>query len=199
MSASTNVWMSNLRAALVVAVLQVAAGAALPACAPAHVPQTPDLSLPGSDGRLHSLRESPLSVLVFFSPSCAYQTAHDARLAALAEAYGPQGVAFFAIDSESTGSLDRDRAEAARRRYPFPILRDDGGVLARAVGARYSTASVVAARDGRVLYEGAIDSDGLHLHADAQPYLRDAIESALAGRPPKVMRSEAPGCALTLW
>jgi peroxiredoxin len=188
-----------LRAALFVQVLPLVVGAALCACAPARAPQAPDMSLPGSDGRLHALRESPLSVLVFFSPSCAYQTAHDARLAALFEAFASRGVAFFAVDSESTGSLERDRAEAERRHYPFPILRDDGGVLARSVGAQYSTASVVAARDGRVLYEGAIDSDGLHLHGDARPYLRDAIESALAGRPSQVMRTEAPGCALTLW
>jgi peroxiredoxin len=169
------------------------------ACAPARAPQAPDMSLPGSDGRLHSLRESSVTVLVFFSPSCAYQTAHDARLAALSEAYASRGVAFFAVDSESTGSLERDRAEAERRHYPFPILRDDGGVLARAVAARYSTASIVAARDGRVLYEGAIDSDGLHLHGDARLYLRDAIESALAGRSTRVMSTVVPGCALTLW
>jgi peroxiredoxin len=183
-----------MRAALLVPILSLAV-----ACAPARAPQAPAMSLPGSDGRMHSLRASPVSVLVFFSPSCAYQKAHDGRLAALSEAYAARGVAFFAVDSESTGSLERDRAEAERRHYSFPILRDDGGVLARAVGARYATASVVTARDGRVFYEGAIDSDGLHLHADAHPYLRDAIESALAGRATQVMRTEVPGCALTLW
>ena len=173
--------------------------ASLHACTPARFPQTPDLALPGSDGQMHVLRAAPYSVLVFFSPSCAYQTAHDERLAALSEAYRSRGVAFFAVDSESTGSLDRDRAEAGARHYPFPILRDDGAVVARSVGARYATASVVAARDGRVLYEGAIDSDGLHLHRDARSYLRDAIESALSGRPPQVGSTEVPGCALTLW
>lgn len=172
---------------------------ALPACAPAHTPQTPDLSLPGSDGRLHALRQAPLSVLVFFSPSCAYQTAHDARLAALSKTYAPRGVAFFEVDSESTGSLDRDRVEAAERHYPFPILRDDGGIVARSVGARFATAAVLTGRDGRILYEGAIDSDGLHLHDDVRPYLRDALESALAGHPVPAMHTEVPGCALTLW
>ncbi len=71
--------------------------------------------------------------------------------------------------------------------------------MARALHARYATASVVARRDGRVFYTGAIDSDDAHLHNDAQLYLRDAIEAALAGRQADVTHTEAPGCALTLW
>jgi hypothetical protein len=183
-----------LRAALVAALATMIAG-----CAPAATPRTPPVSLLGSDGRAYSLRASPIVVLVFFSPSCAYQNAHDARLAALSAFYAHRGVSFFAVDSESTGSPAQDQAEAARRHYPFPILRDEGARVARALHAEYATASVVARGDGHVFYTGAIDSDGIYLHDDAHLYLRAAIEAALAGHEPEVTHTEAPGCALTLW
>jgi peroxiredoxin len=169
------------------------------ACAPPPVPTTPASRLAGSDGRMYSLRDQALVVLVFFSPSCVYQASHDERLRSLYAAYARRGVRFFAIDSESTGSIERDVTEAASRHYPFPILRDSNARVARALHAQYSTWSVVAGPDGRVLYRGAIDSDGVHLHDDARMYLRDALEAALAGREPTVPTTEAPGCALTLW
>lgn len=169
------------------------------ACAPAPGLIVPASLLSGSDGRVHSLRERRFVVLVFFSPSCAFQVAHDARLRSLYEAYADRGVSFFAIDSESTGSIGRDVAEAASRHYPFPILRDSDASVARALHAEYSTWTVVGAQDGRVIYSGAVDSDGVHLHADARMYLREALEAALSGQEPKVHNTEAPGCALTLW
>ena len=62
------------------------------------------------------------TVLVFFSAGCDCQTAHDARLGALAERYRGRGVALFAVDSERDASLEHDVSEARLRGYPFAIL-----------------------------------------------------------------------------
>jgi hypothetical protein len=173
--------------------------ACLSCAAPARAGKMGEATLTGSDGIVHHVPDAPLTVLVFFSPNCAYQTAHDERLRLLHDQYRPRGVAFFSVDSETSGSLARDEQEARARRYPFPILRDEGARLARAVGAQYATYSVILDRDGRVLYSGAIDGDRVTLR-DATPwYLRDALEDLLAGRALRVTHSEAPGCALQTW
>lgn len=148
-----------------------------------------------------SLREiaarAPLTVLVFFSGHCPCQTAHDERLVALDARYAPRGVQFYAIDSEVGATADRDRAEAARRRYRFPILTDDGATIATAVGAESATYTLVVDRVGAIRYRGGIDSDRTHLTPAATPYLADALEDLLAGRAPRVAESRALGCALT--
>jgi len=142
---------------------------------------------------------APWTVLVFFSPTCHCLEQHDARLRALYEAYHLRGVQFFMVDSEVRGSPDRDEAEAHRRGYPFPIVRDAGAALANELGATYATYSVVLDAQGRIHYDGGIDSDKNHLHDDATPYLRDALDDLLAGRPPHRAEAKTLGCALEKW
>jgi hypothetical protein len=144
-------------------------------------------------------RSQRLTVLVFFSPHCHCLDAHEARLQALYADYAPRRVQFFMIDSEVRASRERDDVEARRRGYPYPILLDRGGKLADLVGAEYATYSVVLDSDGRVRYQGGIDTDKTHLRQDATPFLKDAIVDLLAGRAPHLAEGKALGCALERW
>jgi peroxiredoxin len=164
----------------------------------------PDIGLsetrPGTDGKEHALvsATAPFTVLEFFSNHCPCQAQHDARLREIALAYGPRGVAFFAVDSESDAALERDQAEAERRGYPYPILVDPHGALARRLDAAYATYTVVLDRQGHVIYAGGIDSDKSHLTDGATPHLRDALDDALLGVPQRNPHPTALGCALML-
>jgi hypothetical protein len=162
------------------------------ACAPsgAHVASIDPAALPS---------RAPWTVLVFFSPTCHCLEQHDGRLRALHDAYQARGVQFLMMDSEVHGSESRDQAEARRRGYPFPILRDPGATLANQLGAQYATYSVVLDAAGRVRYHGGIDSDKNHLHDDATPYLRDALDDLLAGRAPRIAEGKTLGCSLEKW
>jgi hypothetical protein len=153
----------------------------------------------GTDGASHTLAPDGaqrLTVVFFFSNHCPCQSAHDTRLRALHATYHPRGVDFVAVDSEHGATIERDRGEAETRGYPFPILLDPGGALAQTVGAEYATEALVLDRSGTVRYHGGIDSDRTHLQDDASPYLRDALDDLLAGRPPRRAESKALGCAL---
>jgi hypothetical protein len=143
--------------------------------------------------------QAPVTVLVFFSPGCHCLAAHDARLVSIASRYGSRGVQFFMVDSEAKGDEARDEAEARRRGYPFPMLRDRGARIADRVGAEYASYSVVLDAGGRVLYHGGIDSDRNELHDDATPYLQDALDDVLAGRPPRLAQGKTLGCSLQKW
>jgi hypothetical protein len=173
----------------------------LSGCAAAQrsLPTLQPTRLSGTDGALHALpadAAAGFNVLVFFSVNCDCQLAHDPRLIELARRYGPQGVAFFAVDSEVGSTLQGDALEARKRHYPYPILLDEKARLAGELGAEYATYSVVLDRQGRVRYQGGVDSDQVQLSRAATPYLQDALDDLLAGREPRRAAGEALGCSL---
>jgi hypothetical protein len=169
----------------------------------AVAPEVPSVALIGERGGTLDARtlarSAPLTVLVFFSPDCHCLAVHEPRLRALFERDHPRGVQFFMVDSEVDGSPERDVAEARRRGYPFPILRDQDGKLAEALGAEYAAYVVVFDSTARVRYHGGIDSDRTHLRARATAYLADALEDLLADREPRVAAGKTLGCALQKW
>ncbi len=141
-------------------------------------------------------KDARVLVVTFFSPTCPCQAAHDARLRALADVYAARGVRFVAIDAEADATPARDREEAARRGYSFPILADPRGTLADRLGADVATYSVVFDASGRARYRGGIDSDWTHPTDRAEPWLRDAIDAVLRDEPPRLTEHKALGCAL---
>jgi peroxiredoxin len=160
----------------------------------------PALALLGSDGESHDLERalatSRATVITFFSATCPCQRAHDERLRALHAKYAPVGVNIVAIDSEADSSIEVDKMEAERRKYPFPILSDPRGATADALGAEYATHSVLVDTKGAILYRGGLDSDKNSLHSDATFYLRDAIEQWLSGKQPDPREAKTLGCSL---
>ncbi len=178
----------------------------LAACAPAVAPASPTppstgiagIVLRALDGTAvpfdDALQKHPVTVVSFFSASCPCQRAHDARIKALAALEASRDVGFLVVDPERKTTPDEDAAEAHSRGYP--ILRDPAGALAARLGAEYATFSVVLDRAGRVLYRGGIDSDKTHLRDDATPFLANAVDDALAGRPVREPSTKSFGCVL---
>lgn len=186
------------RAACIAAALAVACA---PPVAPGTGAEAPPLVAVDEGGTVVDVRAAAraanATVIELFSAHCPSQRVHDRRLGELYEQYAPRGVRFFAVDAEAGASPERARREAIARGYRFPLLADPDGAIARALGAAASTHTVVLDRDARIRYAGAIDSDRMHLTADARFYLRDAIDDVLAGRAPRVSETKPLGCALT--
>jgi len=155
----------------------------------------------GTDGASHAIvpvAPEAYTVVIFFSTECHVLAVHDERVRKLAADFTPKGVRFLGVDSEVGATLERDRADAERRRYPFPIVLDRGGELARTLGAAYAGYTVVLDRDGDVRYRGGIDSDRVRLRDDRARYLNDALDDLVAGKEPRIAESKALGCALRL-
>ena len=172
------------------------------ACAPPQAMHVPDIALTATSGPAASyprdLAAASYTVFVFFSKDCECFGAHQARLHALVERFGPRGVRFVIVDSEVGTSLDDDVREA-RDRGLAAIYRDPGGKLARALGARFATYSVVVDPSGRIRYHGGIDNDQKYLRDDSTPFLADALDDLTAGREPRRVEGKTLGCALQLW
>ena len=172
------------------------------ACIPSRAPARPFTTLRGSDGLSHAILPNgrdQLSVLIFFSADCYCLLAHGQRIADLVQTFGSRGVHFWAIDSEVGSTIERDRAEARERAYPFPILLDPGALEARAFGAAYAGYVVVLNGRSEVLYRGGIDSDCVRLRSNSARYLKNALEDLLAGSAPRLAEGKTLGCVLRTW
>src|SRR5439155_14641550 len=78
-------------------------------------------------------------------------------------------------------------------------VHDGDASLAHAVGALTTTDVVVLDAARTVVFHGAIDDQygfGYATDAPRNSYLADALEALLAGKPPLIAATEAPGCKL---
>jgi hypothetical protein len=174
---------------------------ALSARAQSPAPQGGDAVLRDESGAAVSLAEltraHKLTVVVFYAVACPCFAAHVERLRQLASELGPRGVGFVIVDSERHAKSD---PPVPREVAPgLPIFRDEGGSLARRLGASYATESFIEDATGHVRYRGGIDTDRKYLRPDAEPYLRQALLKLLAGQGPPFATTKALGCALRLF
>jgi hypothetical protein len=159
----------------------------------------PGFTLPGIDGREHSLSDyvgKPVAV-VFSCCHCPYVVAWEDRLNHAARAV--EGQAGFLVVNPNAGYLgdspEEMRSRSEEKGFVFPFLHDETQEVASAYGAARTPEAFVFDAGHRLVYHGAPDSS----HADpegADPYLRPALEAALAGTTPAVQESPPVGCTI---
>ena len=158
--------------------------------------KAPDFTLPDLDGRKHSLharKEGKAVVLVFGGIECPRSRASEPRLVAMAEKYGPKGVAFYMINSNWNESLDDVREHVRKAEIPIPVLRDAKNKVADLYRIQVQPTAVLLDGGFRERYRGAIDDHKTEEFVRT-PYLRNAIEAVLAGRDVKVKETRPQGC-----
>jgi peroxiredoxin len=164
----------------------------------------PAFSLPGIDGRTHSLdglADKPVLVVVFSCNHCPYVQAYEDRLVAIQRDYGGRGVQLIAINSNDDVNYPEDSfeqmvARAKARGFNFLYLRDNSQATARAYGATHTPQLFVFDQDRKLRYTGKIDDNWQNPGAVTRHYLRDVIEALLAGRAPAEAQTHAIGCTI---
>ena len=175
----------------------------------------PDFSLPGIDGKTHSLKDyasSKVLVLIFTCNHCPVAQMYEKRIKQLYNDYKNRGVAVVVImGNDPTAekyselgftdvgdSFDDMKTRAAFRSLPYPYLYDGATqVVAHKYGPT-ATPHVFVFDEKRILrYEGRIDSNQREQLATKHE-TRDAIEALLAGKPVLVKDTPAVGCS-TKW
>ena len=164
----------------------------------------PPFSLPGVDGRSHSLAEysgKPFLLVVFWCNHCPYVQAWEGRMIALGRKYAAAGVQVVLINSNDPEEYPDDRFErmverARDRSYPFPYLHDTSQSVAHAYGALVTPHPMLFGPDRTLLYQGPIDDHHDAPEREGHPYLSQAIDAAIAGRP--IPSAELPvlGCSV---
>jgi len=164
----------------------------------------PDFDLPGVDGRRYRLADfsaDPFLLVTFWCNHCPYVQAWEGRMIELAKQYRDRGVAVVAINANDPVAYPDDRpermAERARSKgYPFPYLWDEKQDVAHAYGALVTPHPMLFDKNRRLLFQGRIDDNYDHPDRVKSPYLRMALDAALAGKKIDPTERSVLGCSV---
>lgn len=158
----------------------------------------PDFKMTDTTGKEHALADYKGKVVVFnfCTQECPYSRGADPDINALAKTYAEKGVVFLGVDSNKDLELAEIAAYMKEAEIPYPILKDVGNVYADAVGARVTPEIYIMNQEGLLVYHGAPDNRTAPNSEPTEHYLKDALESLLAGQPIEKDTVKAWGCGI---
>ena len=185
------------------------AGAVFALDAPPVGSAAPDFSLTDAKGKTHSLSQykGKYVVLEWFNPECPFVKKHygSGNMQKLQEEYTGKGITWLTIDSNAPGSEGNLTADAANKvmtgwkTHQTALLLDPEGKAGRAYGAKNTPNMVVISPEGKIVYEGAIDSKATPNPADipsSTNYVKVALDESLAGKPITTSTTKPYGCSV---
>ena len=185
------------------------AGAVFALDAPPVGSAAPDFSLTDAKGKTHSLSQykGKYVVLEWFNPECPFVKKHygSGNMQKLQEEYTGKGITWLTIDSNAPGSEGNLTADAASKvmtgwkTHQTALLLDPEGKAGRAYGAKNTPNMVVINPEGKIVYEGAIDSKATPNPADISSstnYVKVALDESLAGKPVSTSTTKPYGCSV---
>ena len=120
---------------------------------------------------------------------------------ALTRQFSPEGIGVIAVNSNegnfnSVDNMEEMRKHAKENSYNFPYVQDFGSRLARVFGATRTPHIYLFDNSGALVYRGAIDDNARDARKVEVPYLANAIEAMLSGKPIAVASTKALGCGI---
>ena len=163
----------------------------------------PDFSLPGVDGKTHSLgsfKDKPILVIAFWCNHCPYVQAWEDRTIAVQKEFAGKGVQFVMINANDDESYPEDdfahMVERSKRKgYNFPYLRDESQKSAEAYGAVATPDFFVFDTGRKLRYRGKLD-DSKDPKGVRQHVMRDVLNALTAGKDPPVAFVPPMGCSI---
>jgi Peroxiredoxin len=164
----------------------------------------PDFTLPGVDGKVHSLKElsngKPL-VVMFICVHCPYVQAIEDRLVQLGTDLKASGVNVVAICSNDAADHPEDsfegiKARAKEKNYNFLYLHDEKQDVARAFGAVCTPDYFVYDKDLKLSYRGRLDDSWKDANKVQKRELFEAVQTLLRGEKVSEEQVASMGCSL---
>jgi peroxiredoxin len=191
------------------AVIAFVAGALYASDVPPVGSAAPEFSLPDAKGKTHSLSEykGKYVVLEWFNPECPFVKKHygGGNMQKLQEQYTGKGVAWLTIDSNAPGTegnLSPEQVEkvaSAWKTKQTALLLDPEGKAGRAYGAKNTPNMVIISPEGKIVYQGAIDSKATPNPGDipsSTNYVKVALDESLSGKPVSNPTTKPYGCSV---
>src|SRR5437660_4831039 len=194
----------------IIAILtSLAATAVLAVDLPPVGSSAPDFSLTDAKGGTHSLSQykGKYVVLEWFNPECPFVKKHygSGNMQKLQQEYTGKGVVWLTIDSNAPGTEGNITPEEAQKitaswkTHQTALLLDPEGKAGRAYGAKNTPNMVIINPEGKIAYEGAIDSNTSPNPADIHSstnYVKAALDESLAGKPVTTPQTKPYGCSV---
>ena len=199
-----------MKTKLLTALLTLAASAALFAAeSPAVGTNAPDFSLTDSKGKTQSVSQykGKYVVLEWFNPECPFVKKHygSGNMQKLQQEFTGKGVVWLTIDSSAPGlegNLTADQANAKMSEWKTKqtaLVLDPDGKAGRSYGAKNTPHMFVINPEGKIVYEGAIDSKATPNPSDianSTNYVKVALEESMGGKPVSNANTKPYGCSV---
>jgi len=169
----------------------------------------PDISATDSKGKTQTLSQykGKYVVLEWFNPECPFVKKHygSGNMQKLQEEFTGKGVVWLTIDSSAPGLDGNLTAEQANQRiaewkaHSTAFLLDPDGKAGRTYAAKNTPHMFVINPEGKIVYEGAIDSKATANPADiasSNNYVKAALDESLAGKTVTTPSSRPYGCSV---
>src|ERR1700675_4975185 len=169
----------------------------------------PEFSAPDANGKTQSLSQfkGKYVVLEWFNPECPFVKKHygGGHMQKLQQEFTGKGVVWLSVDSSAPGkegNLTPDQAEkkmAEWKTHSTALLLDQDGKAGQTYGAKNTPHMFVINPEGKIVYEGPIDSKATPNPADipvATNYVKAALDEALAGKTITTPSSRPYGCSV---
>ncbi|MES2685011.1 MAG: thioredoxin family protein [Pseudomonadota bacterium] len=169
----------------------------------------PNFSLSGEDGKPHSLADykGKTVVLEWTNAECPFVKKHysGGNMQSLQKTYTGKDVVWLSINSSAPGKQGAvDAAKAAaivkeKGAAPTHVLLDGKGEVGRLFEAKTTPHMFIVDTNGKLAYAGGIDSEPSADPADiasATPYVKNALDELLAGKPVSTAVTKPYGCSV---
>ena len=165
----------------------------------------PPFTLLDTDGVEHAMpaEDAPAAtVVIMMCNHCPFVQAWNPRVAKVAKEYSPRGVRFLAINSNDAERYPADSHErmvqfANDQSWPMPYLHDESQAVARSLDAQVTPHLYILDSAHTLVWTGAPDDDPGNEEEEADAgWLREALESVLAGCKPAIEQRPLRGCSV---
>ncbi|MCA9264031.1 MAG: redoxin family protein [Planctomycetales bacterium] len=139
------------------------------------------------------------TVFAFLGVECPLAKLYGPRLSEMAAEFEDRGVRFVGINSNSQDSLVEITAFRRRQNVAIPMLKDNSGACADALGATRTPEVILVDATGQIRYRGRVDDQygvGYVREKPTQRDLHEAIEAILSGREITQSETRAVGCLI---
>ena len=151
----------------------------------------------GKQVRLNDYAQKQLIVVAFLGTECPLAKLYGPRLQDLSTEYQDRNVQFLGINANRQDTLTEIGGWANHHKITFPVLKDQRNQVADLFGAVRTPEVFVLDADRKVRYWGRIDDQygiGIVNNRPQETWLKEALDSLLAGKAPEISSVEAVGC-----
>jgi peroxiredoxin len=149
---------------------------------------------------LRRMKDASAIVLITQQNGCPVSRNTAASVQALQDAYKAKGVEFMLLNSTPGDTHADILQEAKDYGYNLPILMDSNQLVGEQLGVtRTAEAIVIDPKTWKIVYRGPVDDRVTYERQKAKAdhtWVKDALDSTLAGKPVADAREEAVGCLI---
>lgn len=169
----------------------------------------PDFTLTDSNGNTHSIsgEKGHYVVLEWTNPDCPFVKKHygSGNMQSLQAEYTAKGVVWYSVASSAAGKQGSYTAGEwndivkNQKSAASAVLLDPDGKAGKLYGAQTTPHLFVISPDGKLIYQGAIDSIASPDPADissAENYVKKALDESLAGKSVTTPSTKSYGCSV---